>query len=119
MRLFLRHVAPRVFGETSMRNRTRTRTRRQGTSDDKNSIQASELQTIGSKDTKSPYSRMEDGQASLYSEEVSTAGWSADQQSDHGIVVEHGQIIRSDTVVVRSDTLVDVEKGRSSWRTSF
>jgi hypothetical protein len=117
MRLFLRHVAPRVFGETSMRNRTRTR--RQGTGDDKNSAQASQLQTIGSKDNKSPYSRMEDDQASFYSEETATAGWSPDQQSDRGIVVEHGKIIRSDTVVVRSDMLVDLEKGRSSRKTAF
>jgi hypothetical protein len=117
MRLFLRHIAPRIFGETSMRNRTRTR--KQGTGEDNNSVQVSELQTIGSKDTKNLYSRMEDDQASLDSEEIATAGWSADQRSDRGIVVERGQIIRSDTVVVRSDMLDDAEKGNSSWKTTF
>jgi hypothetical protein len=117
MRLFLRHVAPRVFGDSSMRSRSR----KPGSGDDNNSGQASELQTIGSKSTKNPYSRMEDDRTSLCSDEVAMAGWNADQQSDKGMVmpVEHGQIIKTDTVVVRSDLLDDEEKGGSSWKTTF
>jgi hypothetical protein len=117
MRLFLRHIAPRVFGESS--SRSRNRSRKQGTAADNNSV--SELQTIGSKGSKSHYSRMYDYRASSSGGDTAIAGWDADRQSERSIIVpcEHGQIMKTDTVVVRSDVLDDVEKGALSWKSTF
>jgi hypothetical protein len=119
MRLFLRHVAPRVFGDSSRSSRNRSR--KPATAEDNNSGHASELQTIGTKDCKNHYSRMYDDRASSCSEETATAGWNADKQSERSIIVpyEQGRIVKTDTVVVRSDVLGDVEKGGLIWKATF
>jgi hypothetical protein len=118
MRLFLRHIAPHVFGESSRGSRNRSR--KQGTAAGNNSCHVSELQTIGSKGSKNHYSRMYDYRASSSGGETATAGWDADKQSERSIIApfEHGQIMKTDTVVVRSDFLDDVEKGALSWKST-
>jgi hypothetical protein len=64
---------------------------------------------------------MYDYRASSSGGDTAMAGWDADRQSERSIIVpcEHGQIMKTDTVVVRSDVLDDVEKGALSWKSTF
>lgn len=103
MRLFLRHVAPSLIGENSMRSC------KQGTGRDYVSTQATELQTIGSKGTRNPYNRMEDDNATMGSEERAAAGWNSDQDSERGIVLPAGigQIVKTDTIIIKSEIAED------------
>jgi hypothetical protein len=113
MSLFLRHVAPRLVGESTMRSRSRKR----GTGKIRSSSEAAELQTIGSKATKNRYNRMDD-EIILTSQEIMRAAWLDDLNSESGVVVGvgRGQIIRTERTVIRSDALDVVDEGRASWR---
>jgi hypothetical protein len=117
MRLFLRHVAPRLAGESSMHSRSR----KQGTGPDAVSTAPTELQTIGSKGANNPYNRMDDDHVSVDSDERTGAGWQGDQDSERGMVVPVGlgQIVRTDTVVVESDIADVADRDRGSWRATF
>jgi hypothetical protein len=117
MRLFLRHVAPRLVGESSMRSRSR----KQGTGPDPVSTAPTELQTIGSKGTNNPYNRMDDDHVSVGSDERIGAGWQGDRDSEKGMVVPVGlgQIMKTDTIVVESDIADVASRDRGSWRAAF
>jgi hypothetical protein len=117
MRLFLRHVAPRFVGESSIR----CRSRKPGTGPDVVSTAPTELQTIGSKGTNNHYNRMDDDHVSVGSDERTGAGWQDDQDSERGMVVpvRLGQIMKRDTIAMESD-IADVEdRERASWRATF
>jgi hypothetical protein len=135
MRRFLRHVAPQLMGESS--SRSRGRSHKQSSVHDTVSTQPTQLQTIGSKATKKSYKRMEDDHVSVSSDEMTTAGWrgeqdyereviagagwQGDQDSEHGIVVpaELGQIVKTETVVVRSDVRDSHKKDGAMWNTGL
>ncbi|KAH7095342.1 hypothetical protein FB567DRAFT_601183 [Paraphoma chrysanthemicola] len=118
MRLFFRHVAPHLIGESTLRSQSN----KKGTDYANGSAQLSELKTIGSKKgTKSAYNRMEDDNISVGSDERTAAGWHTDRDSERGIVapIEAGKIMKTETTVVRSD-VVDVDKReRESWKVGF
>jgi hypothetical protein len=111
MRLFFRHVAPGLIGESSLRS-TRNRSRKQGSNTrDRagDSSHHSELATIGSRGAKaSKYNRVDDDVVTIGSEERTTAGWRGDADSVRGIVVSLGStkgITKTSSVVVESEVL--------------
>ncbi|KAF1920382.1 hypothetical protein BDU57DRAFT_534164 [Ampelomyces quisqualis] len=114
MRLFLRHVAPRLVDESSMRSRSR----KKGMGQDHSSSEVTELKTIGSKATKNRYDRMDDGHITLTSQEVTRAAWLDYHGSESGFVApnERVQIVKTETTVIRSDALDKIDKSRESWR---
>lgn len=122
MRLFFRHVAPRLIGESTLRssrNRSHDRGTKQSRSagglDADDSQYQSELRTIGSRVTKmEKYERVEDDGVSVESEERMGAGWRADRDSERGIVVKEedgGGIIRKTSSVVIESEVWEEGKG--------
>jgi hypothetical protein len=117
------------MGEASMRSRGH----KQGSAQDTVSTQPTELQTIGSKTTKKSYKRMEDDHVSFCSDEMAATGWHgeqdselkvmagvrwpSDQDSECDIVVpaERGQIVKTETFVVRSDVRNIDDKESANW----
>jgi hypothetical protein len=102
MRLFFRHVAPRLIGESSIRSRSRKQSN--GYAGGSQHHQ-SELKTIGPKHTKNVYDRMEDDNVSVGSEERATAGWQGDQDSVRSIVSSTGlgRITKTQSIVIESE----------------
>jgi hypothetical protein len=96
MRLFLRHVAPRLIGEPS----TCRRGYNQGIRNEIVLSRATELQTVGSNCTTNRYNRMDDYCTSLSSEQRAVAGWQGDQDSEQGMAETAG-------------------KSGTSWRATF
>jgi hypothetical protein len=131
MRRFLRHVAPQLMGESSSRSRGRSHKR--SSVQDTVSTQPTQLQTIGSKATKKSYKRMEDDHVSISSDGMTAAGWhgeqdyerqvtagaawQGDQDSGHGTVVpaELGQIVKTESFVIRSDVRDSHVRDGSNW----
>jgi hypothetical protein len=99
MRLFFRHVAPRLIGESSLRSRSRKQ------SNGGSQHHQSELKTIGSKHTKKTYDRMDDDVVSVGSEERATAGWHGDKDSERCIVSSTalGRITKTQSVVADNE----------------
>jgi len=111
MRLFFRHVAPHLIGESTLRssrNRSRGTKQSHGAGHDADDSQhESELKTIGSR-TKSisRYECVDDDGVSVGSEERMGAGWRCDRDSERGIVVQEdgsGGIRKTSSVVIESE----------------
>jgi len=111
MRLFFRHVAPHLIGESTLRSsRNRSRGTKQSRSaghDTDNSQHQSELKTIGSRIAETNgYECVDDDGVSVGSEERMGAGWRCDRDSERGIVVkEDGErgIRKTSSVVIESE----------------
>ncbi|KAF2744974.1 hypothetical protein M011DRAFT_460462 [Sporormia fimetaria CBS 119925] len=104
MRLFLRHVAPRLIGESSLQSHTG---RKPGTGYGNGSrLRHTELRSIRSKPVLlNKYGRMSDDGVSVQSEER-TAGWRNDAGSETWIVQGPGTGIRkTETTVIRSEVI--------------
>jgi hypothetical protein len=102
MRLFFRHVTPRLIGESSLPSGCRSRKQ-----NNDSELHQSELKTIGSKHTKNAYDRMEGDTVSVGSEERATAGWRGDTDSERGIVPSMGlvMITKTQSVVIESEAM--------------
>ncbi|KAF7672479.1 hypothetical protein GT037_009510 [Alternaria burnsii] len=102
MRLFFRHVAPRLIGESSLRSRNR---KQSSTGYGGGSHHQLELKTIGSRAMNKRFEYVEDDAVSVGSEERTTAGWRGDRDSERGIVVagNAGGITKTSSVVVESE----------------
>lgn len=102
MRLFFRHVAPRLIGESSLRSRCR---KQSSTGYGGGSHHQLELKTIVSTVTNKRFEYVEDDTVSMGSEERTTAGWRGDRDSERGIVVagNAGRITKTSSVVVESE----------------
>ncbi|RYN39484.1 hypothetical protein AA0114_g11267 [Alternaria tenuissima] len=102
MRLFFRHVAPRLIGESSLRSRSR---KQSSTGYGGGSHHQLELKTIGSRAMNKRFEYVEDDTVSVGSEERTTAGWRGDRDSERGIVVagNAGGITKTSSVVVESE----------------
>jgi hypothetical protein len=102
MRLFFRHVAPRLIGESSLRSRSR---KQSSAGYAGGSHHQSELKTIGSRATNKKYRCVEDDTASVGSEERTMAGWRGDRDSERGIFVSGnaGGITKTSSVVIESE----------------
>lgn len=102
MRLFFRHVAPGLIGESSIRSRNRKQSHGYATDPQHHK---SELKTIGSQHTTKAYNRMDDDGVSVGSEERPNAGWQADGLSERGIVSPTGvgRITKTQSFVVESE----------------
>jgi hypothetical protein len=85
MRLFFRHVAPRLIGESPLHSGCRSRKQ-----NNDSELHQSELKTIGSKHAKNAYDRMEDDTVSVGSEERAMAGWRGDTDSERGDCAVYG-----------------------------
>ncbi|CAN9310184.1 unnamed protein product [Alternaria sp. RS040] len=109
MRLFFRHVAPRLTGESSLRSRSR---KQSSTGYGGGSHHQLELKTIGSRAMNKRFEYVEDDTVSVGSEERTTAGWRGDRDSERGIVVagNAGGITKTSSVVVESE----LRKGSST-----
>lgn len=118
MRLFFKHVAPNLIGESTLRSRSRKKST--GYTDG-SQIHQSELQTISSKRTKKVYNRMDDDGISIGSEERAEAGWQGDQTSDKGILapVAPGKIVKTETTVVSSEVMNGDRRTSASWKPGF
>ncbi|KAF1833323.1 hypothetical protein BDW02DRAFT_552717 [Decorospora gaudefroyi] len=94
MRLFFRHVAPRLIGESYKMNGYTAGSKTNN----------SELQTIGSKHTKNRYDRMEEDGVSVGSGEGASAGCKVDEEEERGSfsALTFGSITRTQSVVVES-----------------
>ena len=129
MRLFFRHVAPRLIGESSMRSRSKPGAN--GSTDrytGGSKHLESELKTISSKPTRSRYNRMGDDEVSIGSEEI--AGWKNDASSDKGIISSQGldrkpsttgmgMIVKTQTTTITSDLVPELNERRESWKPRF
>jgi hypothetical protein len=74
--------------------------------DDHVSVSSDEMTTAGWR-----------GEQDYEREVIAGAGWQGDQDSEHGIVVpaELGQIVKTETVVVRSDVRDSHKKDGAMW----
>lgn len=117
MRLFLRHVAPGLFGETSTRNCSR----KQSTRHDNIPAQPTELHTSRSHDPGNPYGHADDDLVSVGSEERTTTGRDGDQDLDQGIVipVRTGQIVKTETTTIKSEIGKFDGEDRTNWMVVF
>lgn len=116
LRLFLRHVAPRLIGESTARG-----SRKKSTGYGENSSHhVSELKTISSKRAQN-YNRMNEDNISIGSEERIAAGWQGDKDSGRGILppVAPGNIIKTETTVVRSEAAAGDNKEVARWEVGF
>ena len=114
MRLFFRHVAPRLIGESSIRNRSD----KPGTGYGNNSgHHQSELKNINPKRTRA-YNRMGDeDNVSIGSNERTEAGWHGDANSVRAIIAPAGKgIVKTETTIVRSEIMFEENKERESWK---
>ena len=114
MRLFFRHVAPRLIGESSLHSRKQMYGYAGGSHGAR-----SELRATGSKHVKNVYDRVDDDGVSIGSdEERAAAGWHADAVSERGIVPSEGKgrITKTQSFMVESEVRVDDEgeRGRVS-----
>lgn len=118
MRLFFRHVAPRLIGESSIRSRSRKATAGYGNNSQQNQ---SELKTISSKRTRN-YNRMGDEDTvSIGSEERIEEGSEGDANSVKAIIppTGMGKIVKTETRVVKSDINTGGLNNRESWKPNF
>jgi hypothetical protein len=134
MRLFFRHVAPRLIGESSMRNRSNKRGASgystgygDGYTGGSKHLE-SELKTISSKPTRSRYSRMGDDEVSIGSDEIPS--WRADAASDKGFMpsplptgldrkASKNGIVKTQTTTITSELAPHTGERRSSWAPGF
>ncbi|KAF1844010.1 uncharacterized protein K460DRAFT_155831 [Cucurbitaria berberidis CBS 394.84] len=118
MRLFFRHVAPHLIGESSIRSRSR---KAGGTAYGNNSVHnQTELNTINTKRTRT-YDRMEEDSISVGSDEQVEAGWQGDANSDRAIVSspEMGKIRKTETTIIKSEMIARNQKEGESWKPKF
>ncbi|CAN9280749.1 unnamed protein product [Alternaria alternata] len=119
MRLFFRHVAPRLIGESSLRSRSR---KQSSTGYGGGSHHQLELKTIGSRATNRKFEYVEDDTVSMGSEERTAAGWRGDRDSEKGIVVagNAGGITKTSSVIIESElrkgSLVDLRQSVTCLR---
>ncbi|CAN9134237.1 unnamed protein product [Alternaria alternata] len=119
MRLFFRHVAPRLIGESSLRSRSR---KQNSTGYGGGSHHQLELKTIGSRAMNKKFEYVEDDTVSVGSEERTTAGWRGDRDSERGIVVagNAGGITKTSSVVIerelRKSSLADLRSSVACLR---
>ncbi|KAL1797158.1 hypothetical protein ACET3X_003764 [Alternaria dauci] len=104
MRLFFRHVAPRLIGESSLRSRSR---KQSSAGYAGGSHYQCELKTIGSRAMNKRFMYMEDDTASVGSEERTAAGWRGDKDSEKEIVVagNAGRITKTSSIVMESEVV--------------
>lgn len=126
MRLFFRHVAPRLIGESSMRSRTEpgASAYADGYAGGSKHGEA-ELKTLSSKPTRSRYSRMGDDEVSIGSDEA--AGCRGDGESGTDSVAPLAQdtkssttgIVKTQTMTVTSEMVPAAQPRRESWTARF
>ncbi|KAF2123687.1 hypothetical protein P153DRAFT_303557 [Dothidotthia symphoricarpi CBS 119687] len=117
MRLFFRHVAPRLIGESSIGSRSQKPGTGYGTGYGTNSAHlASELHTMKSARTRT-YNRMEnEDNVSIGSDERVEAGWYGDASSARAIIPLDGKgIVKTETTVIRSEIVKEDGKERGDW----
>ncbi|KAG9186348.1 hypothetical protein G6011_02904 [Alternaria panax] len=105
MRLFFRHIAPRLIGESSLRSRSRKQSSAGYAGGSHHHV---ELKTIGTRATNRNFEYVEDDTVSVGSEERTMAGWRGDRDSERGIVVAGnatGGITKTSSVVIESERL--------------
>ncbi|KAF1940627.1 hypothetical protein EJ02DRAFT_435494 [Clathrospora elynae] len=112
MRLFFRHVAPRLIGESTIRSRTGKQST--GYAGGTQNVQV-ELRTIGSKYTKTPCDRIDDDMVSVSSEERAPVGFQDAKVSERDSVPRRvlDRILKTQSIVIESEVVKD---DGHSWR---